>query len=194
VKTTLLLTLAALGSLAALSAQELKFDAKPGLWETTVTIEMSGLPAMPTMPQLTPEQLAQMPPEARARLQAMMAARGGSPRTSTNKSCVTKEMIDKGMGFGNDNNNAANCTRKVVTNTSSQVALHIECTPEKQDMKVVGDIKVERLDAEHVKYSGTTTMSGAPGSSTAGRNVETKINGTSKWLSSDCGDVKPADK
>ena len=43
-------------------------DVKPGLWEQTMTMEMTGGPAMP---QMTPEQLAQLPPAMRARLEGM---------------------------------------------------------------------------------------------------------------------------
>ena len=43
-------------------AQDIKpIDAKPGLWENTTTSQISGV-AMPAMPQLTPDQLARMPP------------------------------------------------------------------------------------------------------------------------------------
>ena len=167
-KTTILFGIAMLCPLAALTAQEIKpFDAKPGLWETATTIEISGMPDMP-------------------------GGRGaaGAPRTSTRKSCVTKESLNKGIPF--DNSNPANCTRKILSSSSSKVEMHIECSPDQSsmNMKMVSDMTLDRLDAEHIKVSGISKTSGAGRS--GDRTMETKITMNSKWLSSDCGDVKPA--
>jgi len=190
-KTILSLGIAMLCPLAALTAQEIKpFDAKPGLWETTTTIEMLQAPAMPqsSMPQLTPEQLAKMPPAARQQIEAMMAARGGAPRSTTAKSCVTPESLNKALAFGGANR--ANCTRKIVNSSPDKLEIHVECEPDKMNATMVGDVTLERLDAEHVKGHGTFKNTGTgPGGAT--RTMESKITFNNKWLSSDCGDVKP---
>ena len=193
-KTTILFGIAMLCPLAALTAQEIKpFDAKPGLWESTTTIEMSGMPAIPqsAMPQLTPDQLAKMPPAARQQMEAMMNGRGGAPRSTTAKSCVTRESLAKAMAFGDANR--ANCTRKIVNSSSSKFEMHFDCEPDKMKMTMVMDMTVERVDAEHVKVSGTFKNTGTgPGTGDTARTMESKITVNSKWLSSDCGDVKPA--
>ena len=177
-KTTFLLGIAILCPLAALTAQEIKpFDAKPGLWESTMTMEISGMPAMPAMPQLTPEQLAKMPPAARQ-------------RTITSKSCTTREEINKGLAFSDKTQ--ANCTRRIVSSSSSKVEMHVECAPDKTNMTVVSDITVERLDSEHVKVAGTSKSTGTGAGNGAARSMDSKFTVNSKWLSSDCGDVKPA--
>jgi hypothetical protein len=191
VKTTILFGIAILCPLAALTAQEIKpFDAKPGLWESTTTLEIPGMPAMPAM-QLTPDQLAKIPEAQRAQVLAMMNGRGGSPRTTTTKSCVTKESLNRAMAFANDNNQA-NCTRKVVSSSSDKIQLHMECQPDKTNMTMVGDMTVERLDAEHVKGSATFKNSGTgPANGNAPRTMESKMTFSTRWLSADCGDVKP---
>lgn len=194
-KTTILFGIAMLCPLAALTAQEIKpFDAKPGLWESTTTIEISGMPPMPAMPQLTPDQLAKIPEAQRKQVEAMMAARGGggSPRTITSKSCATKESIAKSMAFGDTGNTQANCTRRVVSSSSDKIMLHFDCQPDKTNMTMVGDITVERMDAEHVKGIGTFKNTGtSPATGNAPRTMESKIMFSTRWLSADCGDVKP---
>jgi len=194
VKTTILFGIAILCPLAALTAQEIKpFDAKPGLWENTTSIEIAGMPAMPAMPQLTPDQLAKIPEAQRKQVEAMMNGRGGSPRTMTTKSCVTKESLARAMAFSENANNQANCTRKVVNSSSDKIAFHMECQPDKTNMTMVGDMTIERVDAEHVKGSGTFKNSGTgPATGNATRTMESKISFSTRWLSSDCGDVKPA--
>jgi len=194
VKTTILLGIAVLCPLAALTAQEIKpFDAKPGLWESTSSTEISGMPSMAAVPQLTPEQLARIPEAQRKQVEAMMASRGGggSPRSITTKSCVTKESLAKSMAFVNDNANQANCTRKIINSSSDKIQFHMECTPDKLNMTMVGDMTIERLDAEHVKGSGTFKNTGTGPNSDTPRTMESKITFSTKWLSSDCGDVKP---
>lgn len=193
-KTTILFGIALLCPLAALTAQEIKpFDAKPGLWESTTIMQISGMPPMPAMPQLTPEQLASIPEAQRQQMQAMMNGRGGSPRTTTAKSCVTKESLARAMAFGETNNNQANCTRKVVSSSSDKIEFHMECQPDRTNMTMAGDMTIERVDAEHVKGAGTFKNSGtSPATGNTTRTMESKITFNTKWLSSDCGDVKPA--
>src|SRR5579864_9222764 len=97
-------------------AQDIKpLDIKVGLWETTATTEMAGMPAM-QMPQIPPDKLAQLPPEQQARIQAMMKGKAGAPRTSTTKSCITREQLEKGLSFQQDKA----CTYKVASSSSSK--------------------------------------------------------------------------
>lgn len=161
------------------AADDIKpFDAKVGLWETTSTTEITGMLAMPQIPE---EQLAKMPPEQRAKLEAMIKGRGmGGPRTNTSKSCVTRESLEKALSFGQ---NEESCTRKVVTSSSSKQEIHIECVRGKSTM--TGDLTVERLDGEHARGSMVMKSAGAD------RPIDMKMSFTSKWLSADCGDVKP---
>ncbi len=177
-KKTILMAVAAAGAVACWGADQITpFDAKPGLWETTTTSEMSGMPAMPQIP---PEALARMPPEQRARIEAMMKSMGG-PKTTTTKACITKESLQMGLDFGRQQS----CTQKMVNSSSSKQQIHVECAQGKT--KSTGDLTVERLDAEHAK--GNMTMQVSEG----GPQMNMKMSFQSKWLSSDCGDVKPFD-
>jgi len=176
VKITILAGLAVLAPLICRADDIKPFDAKLGLWETTSTTEISGMPAMPQIPE---DQLAKMPPERRAQVEAMMKARFG-PRTNTSKSCMTQDSLKRALAFGQNDNS---CTRKVVSSSSDRQEIHIECTRGK--MTTTGDMTIERLDAEHVK--GAMVMKTAGGD----RPIDMKMSFTTKWLSADCGDVKP---
>ncbi len=180
-KTTILLGIVALCPLATWAADDNKpFDAKLGLWETAVSMNMAGMPAMPAMPQIPAEALANMPPAQRAQIEAMMKGRGGAggPQITT-KVCLTRASLDAGALGQSDKS----CTSKVVSSTASKQVIHVECAQEKS--KTTGDLTLERVDAEHAK--GTMAMKQSEGGQT--RDVTMAFD--TKWISADCGDVKP---
>jgi hypothetical protein len=161
------------------------FDVKVGLWETTNTMEMGGMPAMPAMPQLSEEQLSKMPPQARKQMEDMMKSKGGAgaPRTTTTKSCITKESLNQAWSMGQEN-----CTRKLVSSTGTQQKIHMECTMPQGTTS--GDVAVERVDAEHARGTMAMKMS----MSSRGKDMppmDMKMSFASKYLGADCGDVKP---
>lgn len=182
-KTALFFSVALLCPLAGWAADDIRpFDAKTGLWETTSTMEMPGMPAMPAMPQIPPEQLAKMTPQQRAQVEAMMKSRmgaAGSPRATVTKSCLTKESLQQALTMSQNEN----CTHKVLASSSAMQNIHMECTQGKTTSS--GDLTVERIDAEHAR--GSVVMKSAVGD----QPVNMKMTFTTKWLSSDCGDVKP---
>lgn len=148
------------------------FDIKPGLWEQTVTTEVTGMPAMP---QLTPEQLAQMPPAARARIEGMMQ---GGGQTITTKVCHTRESLADARSYSRQD---STCTSKVNSMSATRVEVHTECTGR---MKASGDFVVDRVDAEHTRMTGVFKGEGD-------HPISSKMSIAGKWLSADCGDVKP---
>jgi len=155
-------------------------DVKPGLWEQTMTMEMTGGPAMP---QMTPEQLAQLPPAMRARLEGMM---GGAPQTITTKVCQTKESLADAQTYARQQNS---CTSTLTSMSATKVEYHTDCTGR---FKGSGDFVVERVDPEHTKTTGVlkgVSSTGKKGDAEQPINQKMTISG--KWLSTDCGDVKP---
>jgi hypothetical protein len=165
----------------AIWAQEIRpFDVKPGLWENTATTQISGI----AMPTLTPEQLAQMPPQARARIEAMT---NGSPQTQVKKSCVTSEQLNRPM-FDNVDKS---CSYKLTSSSASSQAIHVECS--RGNTKTTGDLALTRIDSEHMK--GDMVMKATGDRSTkgsVGESMNIKMTFSGKFLSSDCGDVKPS--
>lgn len=175
---------------AASWAQDIKpVDVKVGLWESTASIEVSGMPAMPQMPAISPDQLAQMPPEARARIEAMMKGRGGSPQANTSRYCLAKDSLRQALY-----NSDKSCTNKLVSSSGTTQQIHLECT--RGNTRSTGDMTLDRVDAEHLKGNGVLKTTGDASTGAAGRTMDVKISFSSHWISADCGDIKPvgADK
>jgi len=149
------------------------FDVKPGLWESTSVTKVSGM-------QIPDSALANLPKEKRDQIEAMM----NQAHTNTAKVCITKDVLAR--GFTSDMGKNANCTQKTTSLTSSKVEIHIECTGASA---MVADMVIERVDSEHAK--GTLTGKGGGN----GRGAGMSMSGTfsTKYLGSDCGDVKPID-
>jgi hypothetical protein len=102
------------------------------------------------------------------------------------KSCVTKEGIEQAIAKASSSQSNT-CAPKLVSASSSKVVLHIECTQEKSEIKSNGDMTIERRDSEHFTGTGAMKMAGANG-----RTMDMKWSMTGAFVSSDCGNVKPA--
>jgi hypothetical protein len=161
------LTLLLCGSAWAADFQAL--DVKPGQWETTVTGQMTGAPAIP------PQALAQLTPEQRAKVESAMGARGAKPIVTT--SCKTKEKLAQAWNTGQ----AAmkSCTTSVATSSSSKQEVHLECN--ENGTKATGSVKVEAVDSEHIRGSFQLTTAGA-----GDHPINMNYTFTSKWLGAAC--------
>jgi hypothetical protein len=172
----------------AVWAQEIKpLDIKPGLWENSTTSQMSGMAMPANMPQISPDQLAKMPPEARARVEAMMKGGPGAPQTRTSKVCITHDQLSKPIFDTGDKS----CSYNLTNSSSSSQVIHVECT--RGNTKTGGDLTFKRVDSEHLtgdmlmKTTGDSSTSGS-----VGQNMTIKLSFSNKFLASDCGDVKPS--
>jgi hypothetical protein len=157
---------------AADKAQPL--NVKVGLWEVTTTATHSGEMPLPAdlLAKLTPEQRAKME-------QRMKANSSGSTKSTTRKSCMTKEKLDKGSAFDEDKQN---CTRTIVTSSSSKLDMRVQC--DEDGVKNDGTFLVEALSSESVK--GTVHLTARGGDHTF--NMASTF--TAKWIGPVCGDVK----
>ena len=160
---------AALLAGAALASAQQKIDVKTGLWEVTTVTDASGMP---------PIDLSKLPPDARAKVEAMMKAKQASgPQTHTTKSCLTEAKLEKDL-FSDEQ---ASCKRTVISSTPTNIHMKVECTGPR---KTSGEGEFTATSRESatgwfklLSTDGTNTMT-----------VNTKI--TSKWLGASCGDVK----
>jgi Protein of unknown function (DUF3617) len=155
---------------AAVKLQPL--NVKPGLWETTLTYNRSG--AAP----ITPEVLARLTPEQRARLEERMkASSGANTSTVTDKHCVTKQDVEKadfGQGKGD-------CTYIIQSSTSTLAKGKYSCDIE--GMKVNGALEIHAPDPEHIKGTSQGSMSGG------GHTMNLDSTFTSKFVAASCPDV-----
>lgn len=174
-RSRVLLALLVLCSLSLWAGDKIQpLDIKLGLWEFSSTNLMTGLPPIP------PDVLAKMSPDQRAKMEAALGARsGGPPKTTTRKTCVTREKMDKQTAFGDERKE---CTRTVVTSSSSKLDMKMQCT--EQGYTTSGTIHIEALNSETVKGSVRMTTTGE------GRTMNMNSDFTSRYLGSACGDVK----
>jgi hypothetical protein len=144
-----------------------------GLWEITTQGQMSGAPMIP------PERLAQMPPEQRARIEAMLAHQNGRKF----KQCMTEEKRRKGFEARQSPDNE--CKSTVVTNTSSEYEVHRVCTTDEGQVDSTAHFTIGDRHSASGKVDIVRTMGGR--STTIHTTIE------AKWLGSDCGNVKDAE-
>jgi hypothetical protein len=174
-RTKLLLALIVCSGLALWAADKITpLNIKEGLWEMTVTHSMTGMPATPNIPADT---LAKMPPEQRARIEAMMK---GTPTTDVRKECVTKEKLEKNSAFSD---NRGNCTRTLVNSTGSKLEVKFHC--EEKQSSSDGTLLVEALGSDNVKGTMHTVIN-----NNNGRTMNMDFTISSKYLGPACGDVK----
>ncbi len=157
--------------LAQTPAVKPALNVKMGLWETTSTTNVSGdMPAV---------DLDKMTPEQKARIQAMMQSMMG-PRTTTVKSCLTREKFDDNTFLGQKDLNMA-CKRTVGTNTATTLDLTETCT---------GDHPA--TIHLHFTAASPTSVEGTMKTTTTNNGRKMDVDGTiaAKWLGAECGDVK----
>lgn len=174
-RSKLLLALVVFSSLTLWAADKITpLNVKEGLWEITVTHSMTGMAAMPAIP---PDVLDKMPPEQRARVEAMMK---GTPTTDVRKECVTKEKLEKNLAFSN---NRGDCTRTVITSTGHKLEMKVHC--EEKQSSTDAQFLIEAVGSDSVK--GTNHM---VSNTSSGRTMTMDFTFSSKYLGSACGDVK----
>ena len=163
--------------LVAAAADFTPLGLKPGLWESTVTMKF-GSP----MASIPPEQRAQMeaamanmPPARRAQMEAMLAGRG---QPTVTKVCLTKESMSRALDFGAQQRK--NCQVKVVSSSSTSQQVEMECAMDNN--KLTGTMTFEALSPVSGRATIQMSQDGVP-------KMSMIVN--TRYLGSDCGDVKP---
>ena len=176
-----LLTSLALGC-AVLGAQAQKVA--PGLWEHSATMKALGGKGAEAMAQMQ-AQLAQMPPEQRRQMEAMMASQGvtlgagsaaGQPILV--KVCLTPEQAARDALPVAD----SNCRQTSRERSGNVHKFKFVCTGERE-----GSGEGEFTMTSDKAYQGRMRMS----SKSRGQVETMEIQQSARWLAADCGAVKP---
>ncbi|MEP7103013.1 MAG: DUF3617 domain-containing protein [Burkholderiales bacterium] len=151
----------------------------PGLWEHTFKMSSPGGEMEKAQAQMQ-AQLAAMPPEKRKQIEEMMKSRGvtmGAQGTVT-KVCVSKEQAARPA----EPRMNADCSRQDVTRSGNTMKYKFECT-QPRPMTGEGEMSFVSDKAYSGKSTVTTQVKGQP------QQMTMEMSG--KWLSADCGEVKP---
>jgi len=125
-----------------------------------------------------------MTPERRAQMEAMMknmAARAAQPRTW--QRCITAEQLKRDAAFGETQR--ADCKQTVTTNSASDWEVHAQCSGEGRQSDITAHFHAD----SPTSVTGTVDMA----ITADARNMNGKNTISAKWLSADCGDVKPGE-
>jgi len=145
-------------------------NVKTGQWETTMTGQTSGIPPIPD------EVLRRLTPEQRAHVVEAIQSRGASGSKTVNKSCLTKDKLDKPFSL----DSIKSCSVNLVTSSGNRQEIRVDCS--REAMKSTGTIKVEAVDAENVK--GSMQMTATNGEHTMNMNYTF----ASKWIAPACSE------
>jgi hypothetical protein len=165
--------------LTAFSAQAQSM--KPGLWEATT--QMAGSAEMDKIMAQMQQQMAGMSAAQRKQMEEMMGKQGmvmpsSSPAGMSIKMCVTKEMVErKQMPMQQQ----GKCTYTSTSQGAGTTKTTFVCTEPPSSGE--GLFTAQGDSAYTMKLTTASTGKDGP------RNMT--INSSGKWLSSDCGSVKP---
>jgi hypothetical protein len=165
--TSSILMLCLLSASAAVSAAG---QMKPGLWEMTMKPD-----AMKNMPKIPSEQMEQM---RKMGITMPQMQDGGIAQ----KVCITKEMAERD-GTPQMHMAETGCQSKNFASTGNTYSGNIICN----GPTLKGEGKVKGTFSGNERFSSTYEFKGTA----EGQPVNQRSENSGKWLSADCGDVKP---
>ena len=177
-------------------------DVKAGLWEQTMKEEKTPEPTV----QMSPEMLADMPADARTRVEAVLkrqaaerAAQGNSPvvSTKTKRFCITQKQLDEGlklpeMGRG-DIEDSTKCSENKLDQSATGLHLKMVCTSQpghgKQgapqgEMHSAMELTVVAKSPENYTENMVTDFT------FSGQHQHSQTHGEAHWIGASCGNVK----
>ena len=156
---------------------------KAGLWENTFKLKSDDGKLEKAM-EMMKRQMEAMPAAQKQMIEAMMKKQGASiGANSTNlKVCLTKQQAEKIQIPRGPNGQGEKCTQEVVKQTSKYIKIKFSCEGSAAT-KGESEVTLTNPNNYKVKTTMTTTIEG--------KKQETKIDQTGKWLTADCGAIKP---
>jgi hypothetical protein len=156
-------------SVAGLPAAVAADGMKPGLWEMSMKSD-----AMKNMPQISPEQREQM---RKMGIHVPQTQNGAL----VNRMCFTKEMIERNKTPITQNESGCEVKNQKQNGSSYSMDLVCDGPNMKGKGKVTGQMKSSESFSSNYEFNGT--MRGEP--------VNQKSESSGRWISADCGNVKP---
>jgi hypothetical protein len=154
---------------------------RPGLWELSNKVGSADGQMQSAMAEMQ-KQLANMPPEQRKAMQQMMERNGvqmniGAGGALTTRMCMTKEMIQRKEFPVQE----GDCKQKVTQQSPSKMKIAFSCSkpPTSGEGEMTLDSDTSYRARMHIK--GTES----------GRQQEVDMDVAGKWLSADCGNLRP---
>lgn len=169
-------------ALLALAAQPVMAQgSKPGLWE--ISNKIGGSAEMDKAMAQMQQQMAGMAPAQRKQMEDMLAKQGMSMNAGAGgglsmKVCMTREMIERNEMPPPQQ---GDCKSTVSPRAGNTQKISFSCTQPPSSGE--GLITYTSNEAYTMKMVTTTTVKGKPEKMT--------LDGAGKWLSADCGAVKP---
>ena len=153
---------------------------KPGLWELNNKMQSNSGQIEQNMAQMQ-QQMASMPPEQRKMMQEMMAKQGvsmGGPGGMSLKVCITKEMVER-----NDipAQQSGDCKHISSPRSGNTIKTSFTCADPRSSGE--GTVTFVSPEAYTMKMTMQTVVQGKP--------EKMNMDSSGKWLSADCGAVKP---
>lgn len=154
---------------------------KPGLWE--ITHKMGGNAEMDAAMAQMQKQMAAMPPEQRKQMEAMMG--GNMPSAAAGGGMAMKVCLTPEMAARNEvpRQTEGDCTTTITSRSANGMKMNFVCTNPPSKGEGVYTFSGDKA------YTAAMTIQSARN----GKPETTTINGSGKWLSADCGTVKPFD-
>ena len=171
-----LITIGALFAVAPAAYAQTTAPIKPGLWQMRVE-HMEDGQRTPDPADRMQERMKSLPPEKRKQFEDMMKREGiSTDEHGAIKMCYSKKMVDSAVLA-----DQGGCQTTFSNRSSTNWKWHSSCPA----LGYVGDGEATFTNSHNfvIKSSGVSTAGGRSHSSTYTR--------TGKWLSADCGDLKP---
>ncbi len=181
VKQLFVASASALGTLLLAAPPALAQNLKPGLWEINNKMQSSSGQMEKAMAE-SQKQMAAMPPEQRKMMQDMMAKQGlsmgpGAGGNMAVKICMTKEMAERNELPAQQ----GDCKTTNSPRSGNTMKMSFTCTQPPSSGE--GTVTFVSPEAYTMKMTMKSMMQGKPETMT--------MDGGGKWLSADCGNIKP---
>jgi Protein of unknown function (DUF3617) len=124
-----------------------------------------------------------MPPDQRAKMQETLTPGGGKPVTTSDRACLSQEMLDRWDAFANDGS-SADCRRTLVERNAQRVRFTVVCASRKS----TGEGEFSAGGADRVIGKMTMQTRSDRGDS------KISVQSESRWLGADCGALKPGQR